>query len=122
TQVLEYLKRGNERFRAGERLNRNLNRQVNATSAAQHPLAVVLSCIDSRAPVEIILDVGVGDIFTVRVAGNVTSPKVLGSIEYACSVAGAKLIVVLGHTRCGAVTTAVKLAGSTQPSASLTGC
>src|SRR5690606_29075563 len=95
---------------------------VNATSAAQHPMAVVLSCIDSRAPVELILDVGVGDIFTVRVAGNVTSPKVLGSIEYACSVAGAKLIVVLGHTRCGAVTTAVKLAGATQPSASLTGC
>ncbi len=121
-QVLEYLRQGNARFRAGERLNRNLNRQVNATSAAQHPLAVVLSCIDSRAPVELILDVGVGDIFTVRVAGNVTSPKVLGSIEYACSVAGAKLIVVLGHTRCGAVTTAVKLAGSTQPSASLTGC
>jgi carbonic anhydrase/SulP family sulfate permease len=103
-------------------LNRDLARQVDATAAAQHPFAVVLSCIDSRAPAELIFDAGVGDIFSARVAGNIVSRKMLGSVEYACAVAGAKLVLVMGHTRCGAVTTAVKLAGSPLPAAQTTGC
>lgn len=109
-QVLQILLDGNERFRTGRRLSRDLGRQLLATSRGQHPLAVVLSCIDSRSPAELIFDLGVGDIFSVRVAGNVSSRKVLGSMEYACAIAGAKLVLVVGHTRCGAVTTAVDLA------------
>ncbi len=106
--VLEILKEGNQRFRAGQRLNRNLREQVAATSGGQYPFAAVLSCIDSRAPVETIFDLGLGDIFSIRMAGNVTSGGVFGSLEYACSVAGAKLVLVLGHTRCGAVTSTVQ--------------
>lgn len=121
TQVLEFLREGNERFVTGRQLNRNLARQVGATAAGQHPLAVVLSCIDSRTPAELVFDLGLGDIFSVRVAGNVTSPKVLGSMEYGTAVAGARLIVVLGHTRCGAVTAAVDLAGA-KDVATATGC
>ena len=121
-QVLQILKDGHERFRTGRRLTRDLGRQVGATAGGQHPLAVVLSCIDSRAPAELIFDLGVGDVFSVRVAGNITSRKVLGSIEYACAVAGAKLILVLGHTRCGAVTAAVDFAGSTRTASEATGC
>lgn len=121
-QVLQILNDGHERFRTGQRLTRDLHRQVNATAQSQHPLAVVLSCIDSRTPAELIFDLGVGDIFSVRVAGNVPSRKVLGSIEYGCAVAGAKLVLVMGHTRCGAVTTAVNLACSTEPVAEVTGC
>lgn len=121
-QVLQVLTDGHERFKSGQRLTRDMGRQVNATAAGQHPLAVVLSCIDSRTPAEIIFDLGIGDIFSVRIAGNVTSPNVLGSIEYATAVAGAKLILVMGHTRCGAVTAAVKLIGSQQTIAEATGC
>ncbi len=121
-QVLEFLKQGNERFRSGKRLTRDLVGQVRATAGGQHPLAVVLSCIDSRSPAELIFDLGLGDIFSVRIAGNVVSPYVLGSMEYACAVAGAKLILVLGHTRCGAVTTAVKTARLTEPLDQVTGC
>ena len=121
-QVLEILREGNERFRSGKRLTRDLVGQVRATAAGQHPLAVVLSCIDSRSPAELIFDLGLGDIFSVRIAGNVVSAYVLGSMEYACAVAGAKLILVLGHTRCGAVTTAVKTAGLTDPLDQVTGC
>jgi len=121
-QVLRVLIDGHDRFRSGQRLTRDLGRQVNATAKGQHPFAVVLSCIDSRTPAELIFDLGVGDIFSVRIAGNVTSRKALGSIEYACAVAGAKLILVMGHTRCGAVTAAVKLMGSTQSVAQVTGC
>jgi carbonic anhydrase len=106
-QVIEILRDGNERFRTGRQLTRNLYRQLNATSIGQHPLAVVLSCIDSRNPTEIIFDLGLGDIFSTRIAGNTISPKVLGSMEYGCAVAGAKLVLVMGHTRCGAVTEAV---------------
>jgi carbonic anhydrase/SulP family sulfate permease len=90
-QVLQLLKEGNERFRTGHRLTRDLGRQLDETAKGQHPLAVILSCIDSRTPAEIIFDLGLGDIFSVRVAGNVASPKILGSIEYGCAVAGAKL-------------------------------
>jgi carbonic anhydrase len=121
-QVIEILKNGNERFRNGQRLTRDLVGQVRATAAGQHPLAVVLSCIDSRSPAELIFDLGLGDIFVVRIAGNVASAHVLGSIEYACAVAGAKLILVLGHTRCGAVTTAVATARLTEPLDQATGC
>ena len=121
-QVLQVLKDGHNRFRSGQRLTRDIGRQVTATAAGQHPLAVVLSCIDSRTPAEGIFDLGIGDIFSVRIAGNVTSPNVLGSIEFATAVAGAKLIVVMGHTRCGAVTSAVKLLGSQQTIAEATGC
>jgi carbonic anhydrase/SulP family sulfate permease len=85
-------------------------------------LAVVLSCIDSRTPAEIIFDLGMGDIFSIRIAGNVIGPQILASAEYGCAVAGAKLILVVGHTHCGAVTTAVKLACSAQTAASATGC
>jgi carbonic anhydrase/SulP family sulfate permease len=122
SQVLQMLKDGHHRFRTGQRLTRDLGRLVTATAGGQHPLAVVLGCIDSRNPAELIFDLGMGDIFSVRIAGNVTSPKVLGSVEYACAVAGAKLIVVMGHTRCGAVTGAVDLVGSIQKTAALTGC
>ncbi len=121
-QVLQILKEGHERFRSGRRLTRDLGRVVDATAKGQHPLAVVLSCIDSRAPAELIFDLGVGDVFSVRVAGNVASRKILGSIEYACAVAGAKLILVMGHTRCGAVTAAVNLLGSAETVAQATGC
>ncbi|MDH4302423.1 MAG: SulP family inorganic anion transporter, partial [Nitrospira sp.] len=107
-QVLQILKDGHERTRAGRRLTRDFTRQVRATAEGQHPLAVALSCIDSRTPVELIFDLGMGDIFSIRIAGNITSRKVLASAEYGCAVAGAKLMLVIGHTRCGAVSAAVK--------------
>ena len=121
-QVLEVLQDGHARFRSGRRLTRDLGRQVTDTSQGQHPLAVVVSCIDSRIPAELIFDLGVGDIFSVRIAGNVTSRKVLGSIEYGCAVAGAKVVLVLGHTRCGAVGAAVDLFHSGETVAVATGC
>ena len=122
TQVLQLLKEGNERFQKGMRLHRDLARQINASGKGQNPLAVVLSCIDSRSPAEIIFDLGLGDIFSVRIAGNVVSPKILGSVEYGVAVAGAKLIVVLGHTKCGAVTASVDLACTKQSASDTTGC
>lgn len=120
--VIQIFKDGHERFHTGRRLTRDLGRQVNATSEAQYPLAIVLSCIDSRTPIELIFDLGLGDIFSVRLAGNITSEKVLGSIEYGCAVAGAKLILVMGHTRCGAVTAAVNFACNPQNVSQVTGC
>ncbi len=121
-QVLQLLQDGNMRVRTGRRLTRDFNRQVRATAEEQHPLAVTLSCIDSRTPAELIFDLGMGDIFSIRLAGNITSEQVLASAEYGCAVAGAKLIVVIGHTRCGAVATAVKLLGSRMTAAEATGC
>lgn len=109
-RAFAYLRAGNERFRTGQRIKRDLSRQVAATAIGQHPVAVVLSCIDSRSPAEILFDMGLGDIFSVRVVGNVCTDEVLGSMEFACAVAGARLIVVLGHTRCGAVGAAVQAA------------
>jgi carbonic anhydrase len=109
-QALAYLRAGNERFRTGRQLKRDLGRQVIATAVGQHPIAAVLSCIDSRSPAELLFDLGLGDIFSVRVAGNIATDEVLGSIEFATAVAGAKLVVVLGHTRCGAVGAAVQVA------------
>jgi carbonic anhydrase/SulP family sulfate permease len=109
-RAFEYLQEGNKRFRTGQRLHRDLGRQMVATAVGQHPIAVVLSCIDSRSPAELLFDLGLGDIFSVRVAGNIATDEVLGSIEFACAVAGARLVVVLGHTRCGAVGAAVQVA------------
>ena len=102
-EVLELLKEGNQRFVNKNPKSRNLLEQVNTTSTGQFPLAVVISCIDSRVPTEMVFDQGIGDIFCVRVAGNVINQDVLGSVEFACKVAGVKLIVVMGHTSCGAV-------------------
>jgi carbonic anhydrase/SulP family sulfate permease len=102
-RVLDYLREGNQRFVSGNRLHRDLVRQIDATAGGQAPVAVVISCIDSRVPAELLFDLGIGDIFSVRLAGNVASPEALGSLEFACKLAGAKLILVLGHTRCGAV-------------------
>ena len=121
-QVLQILEEGNERFRTGRRLTRDLGRQLDASAKGQHPLAVILSCIDSRTPAELIFDLGLGDIFSVRVAGNVISANVLASMEYGCAVAGAKLILILGHTNCGAVTAAVDLACSAANPEQATGC
>ena len=101
--AIELLKKGNERFVNNLKINRNLLQQVNETSDGQHPFAVILSCIDSRTSAELIFDQGLGDVFSVRIAGNIQNPDILGSIEFGCKVAGAKIVVVLGHTKCGAV-------------------
>lgn len=102
-EVLEILKEGNKRFTNDQPIHRNLPDEIRATSAAQHPIAIVLGCIDSRVPVETIFDMGVGNIFVARIAGNVVNDDIIASIEFACHVSGAKLIVVLGHTFCGAI-------------------
>lgn len=102
-KALEILKDGNKRFVQNLKANRDLLKQVNETSDGQHPFAVILSCIDSRTSAELVFDQGLGDIFSVRIAGNCVNEDILGSMEFACKVAGAKLILVLGHTKCGAV-------------------
>ncbi len=102
-QALEILKEGNERFVKNIKANRNLLEQVNETSTGQFPFAAILSCIDSRTSAELIFDQGLGDIFSIRIAGNVLNDDILGSMEYACKLSGSKLIVVLGHTKCGAI-------------------
>jgi len=102
-EVVDVLRKGNDRFVNNLKANRNLLQQVNETSHGQHPMAIVLSCIDSRTSAELIFDQGLGDIFSVRVAGNVLNEDILGSMEFACKVAGAKAVVVLGHSKCGAV-------------------
>jgi len=102
----EILVEGNERFVQNVKAQRNLKDQVLETSLGQYPFAVILSCIDSRVPAELVFDQGIGDVFSVRVAGNIVNEDVLGSMEYACKVAGSKIVVVMGHTKCGAVTAA----------------
>ncbi len=102
-QALEILKEGNKRFVGNLKVNRNLLEQVNDTRDGQWPFAVILSCIDSRTSAELIFDQGLGDIFSVRIAGNIVNEDILGSMEFACKVAGSKLVVVLGHTKCGAI-------------------
>ena len=102
-KAIELLKEGNKRFVNNLKVNRNLLQQVNETSGGQYPLAVVLSCIDSRTSAELVFDQGLGDIFSVRIAGNIINEDILGSMEFACKVAGAKALVVLGHSKCGAV-------------------
>jgi carbonic anhydrase len=104
--ALNYLKEGNQRFLNNLKMSRNLLHQVNLTSNSQFPFAAVLSCIDSRTSAELIFDQGLGDIFSIRVAGNIINEDILGSMEYACKIANAKLIVVLGHTNCGAIISA----------------
>ena len=101
--AINILKEGNERFVSNLKFNRNLLQQVNETRDGQWPFAVVLSCIDSRTSAELVFDQGLGDIFSVRIAGNIVNEDILGSMEFACKVAGSKFIVVLGHTKCGAV-------------------
>jgi carbonic anhydrase len=105
--ALAELKAGNARFVAGDPLKRNMPADVKATASGQYPFAVVLSCLDSRQPIEIVLDQGIGDIFSARVAGNVLNDDILGSLEFACKVSGAKLIAVIGHSNCGAIKGAV---------------
>jgi carbonic anhydrase len=102
-QVLERFRQGNQRFADGHGTQRNYAQQVRATAKGQFPLASIVSCIDSRAPAEILFDQGIGDLFNARVAGNVVNEDILGSLEFASKVAGSKLIIVLGHTSCGAV-------------------
>ncbi|ASF47650.1 carbonic anhydrase family protein [Methylovulum psychrotolerans] len=101
--ALALLQEGNKRFVNNLKVNRNLLQQANETSDGQHPFAVILSCIDSRTSVELIFDQGLGDVFSIRIAGSIINEDILGSMEFACKVAGAKFIVVLGHTKCGAV-------------------
>lgn len=103
TKALELLKAGNSRFVDNLRFNRNLLQMVNDTSDGQWPMAAIVSCMDSRTSAELVFDQGLGDIFSIRLAGGVISDNVLGSLEYACKVAGSKFIVVLGHTKCGAI-------------------
>ncbi len=103
SMALTLLNEGNKRFLNNLKVNRNLLQQANETSDGQHPFAIILSCIDSRTSAELIFDQGLGDIFSVRIAGNIINEDILGSMEFACKVAGSKIIVVLGHTKCGAV-------------------
>ena len=103
TMAIEILKEGNKRFMNNLKANRNLLEQANETSDGQHPFAIILSCIDSRTSAELIFDQGLGDVFSVRIAGNIINEDILGSMEFACKVAGSKIIVVLGHSKCGAI-------------------
>ena len=102
-KALQFLKEGNQRFVNNLKVNRNLLEQVNDTREGQWPFAAVLSCIDSRTSAELVFDQGLGDIFSIRIAGNFANQDILGSMEFACNVAGSKLVVVLGHTKCGAL-------------------
>ena len=106
-EIIELMKRGNGRFRRGEKTTRNYLAEQRASAKGQYPAAVVLSCIDSRAPAEVIMDLGIGDIFNARVAGNIANEDILGSMEFACKVAGAKVVLVMGHTACGAIKGAI---------------
>lgn len=101
--ALEILKEGNKRFINNIKIHRNLLEQVNETSSGQFPFAAILSCIDSRTSAELIFDQGLGDILSIRIAGNILNNDIIGSMEFACKIAGSKLIVVLGHTKCGAI-------------------
>ena len=105
--AFEVLKDGNKRFINNLKVNRNLLQQLDEIQDRQHPFAVVLSCMDSRTSTELIFDQGLGDIFSIRIAGNIVNDDIVGSMEYACKVIGSKLIVVLGHSRCGAIDGAV---------------
>lgn len=101
-KALQFLKEGNQRFVQNLKLNRNLLEQVQYYRHGQHPFAIVLSCMDSRTSAELIFDQGLGDIFSLRIAGNILNDDIIGSMEYACSVVGSKLIMILGHSKCGA--------------------
>ena len=107
-QIIDLMKQGNERFRKGRETTPDYIAQQRATANDQHPAAVILSCIDSRAPAEIIMDLGIGDVFNSRVAGNISNADILGSMEFACKEAGAKVVLVMGHTSCGAIKGAIE--------------
>jgi carbonic anhydrase len=106
-EIIAVMKHGNERFRRGEMMTRDYIAAQSAAAKGQHPAAVILSCIDSRAPAEIIMDLGIGDVFNSRVAGNISNDDILGSMEFACKAAGAKVVLVMGHTSCGAIKGAI---------------
>jgi carbonic anhydrase len=106
-QILAAMKRGNERFRSGGASKRDYLAEQRASAAGQYPAAVILSCIDSRAPAEVIMNLGLGSVFNARVAGNISNEDILGSMEFACKVAGAKVVLVMGHTACGAIKGAI---------------
>jgi carbonic anhydrase len=106
-EILQRMRSGNERFRRGEKTTQEYLAQQRASAKGQYPAAVLLSCIDSRAPAETIMDLGIGDVFNTRVAGNVANEDILGSMEFACQVAGAKVVLVMGHTACGAIKGAI---------------
>ncbi len=103
SMAIQFLEEGNKRFLKGEAINRNLHLQIEDTATGQYPFAAIVSCIDSRIPTEIVFDQGIGDIFNARVAGNFVNEDILGSLEFACKLAGSKVIVIMGHTSCGAV-------------------
>jgi len=105
--IIALMKKGNERFRLGQESPHDYLAQQRATATGQYPAAAILSCIDSRAPAETIMDLGIGDCFNARVAGNVSNDDILGSLEFACKVAGAKVVLVMGHTACGAIKGAI---------------
>ena len=107
SQVIDELKKGNERFRAGKMAPRDYLAEKRTSAAGQYPAAVILGCVDSRVPAEIVFDAGIGDTFNGRVAGNVVNDDLLGSMEFACAVSGSKLVLVLGHTACGAIKGAI---------------
>jgi carbonic anhydrase len=106
-EILALMKQGNKRFYSGKPADRNVLAQQRAVAKGQYPAAVLLTCIDSRAPAETILDLRIGDIFNARVAGNVENPDILGSMEFACKLAGSKVVLVMGHTACGAIKGAI---------------
>jgi carbonic anhydrase len=108
-EIIQQMKAGNERFRSGKPQHRDLMREAKATAKGQYPAAIVFSCIDSRAPAELILDFGIGDIFSGRVAGNIVDEDILGSMEFSCKVAGSKVVLVMGHTACGAIKGAIDM-------------
>jgi carbonic anhydrase len=106
-EIVAAFKRGNKNFSKGLRTSRNYINEQKASAKGQYPSAIILSCIDSRAPAEVILDLGIGDIFNARVAGNIANEDILGSMEFACKLSGAKLVLVMGHTSCGAIKGAI---------------
>jgi carbonic anhydrase len=106
-EIIEHMKKGNQRFRLGEQSPHDYLAQQKASAKGQYPAAMVLSCIDSRAPAETIMDLGIGDCFNARVAGNVANDDIIGSMEFACKLAGAKVVLVMGHTACGAIKGAI---------------
>lgn len=106
-EIIQEMKAGNERFRSGKPRHRDLMSEAKATAKGQYPAAIVFGCIDSRAPAELILDYGIGDIFVGRVAGNIADEDIMGSMEFACKAAGAKVVLVMGHTACGAIKGAI---------------
>ena len=106
-QIVQMMKKGNQRFRSGKMQPQNFLAQKRSSASGQFPAAAILSCIDSRAPAEIIFDMGIGDAFNARVAGNIANKDLMGSLEFACAVAGAKVVLVMGHTACGAIKGAI---------------